>query len=68
MCISDEKGNEVIVNGISDVWTERFARSITVAMGGRGCVASHRMNGAGYRKCAIARDAQPRPKYGGVSS
>jgi len=53
MCISDEKGNEVIINGLSDSWTEKLARSITVAMGGRGCVASHPMNGAGYRKSAI---------------
>ena len=53
MCISDEKGNEVIINGLSDSWTEKLANSITVAMGGRGCVASHPMNGAGYRKSAI---------------
>ena len=53
MCISDEKGNEVIINAISDSWTEKIARSITVAMGGRGCVASHPMGGAGYRKSAI---------------
>jgi len=53
LCISDEKGNEVIVNAISDAWTERLARSITIAMGGRGCVVSHPMSGAGYRKSAI---------------
>lgn len=53
ICISDEKGNEVIINGVSDSWTEKLARSVTVSMGGRGCVASHPMTGAGYRKSAI---------------
>jgi uncharacterized protein len=53
LCISDEKGNEVIINGVSDPWAEKLARAVTVSMGGRGCVASHPMDGTGYRKSAI---------------
>jgi uncharacterized protein len=39
MVMCDERGNTVIFDTIDNKWTETFARSITVNMGGRGMIA-----------------------------
>ncbi len=46
MVIADDKGNNGVLNAISNLWTERMARSVTVEMGGAALVALYPMSGA----------------------
>ncbi len=46
MVIADEKGNSSVINAVSNLWTERLARSQTVEMGGAALVALYPMSGA----------------------
>lgn len=39
MVMCDERGNAVIIEAIDNTWTETFARSIAINMGGRGMIA-----------------------------
>src|SRR5690606_9901850 len=39
MVMCDERGNTVIFEAINNTWTETFARSIAINMGGRGMIA-----------------------------
>lgn len=45
MVIADEKGNSSVINAISNLWTERLARSQTIEMGGSALVALYPMSG-----------------------
>jgi hypothetical protein len=53
VCMIEERGNMLIVRGISDWWTEKLARSATVSFGGRAEVALYALGGSDYRKGAI---------------
>lgn len=53
VCMIEERGNTLIVNGISDWWTEKIARTVTVSFGGRAEVALYPLGGSDYRKGAI---------------
>ncbi len=50
LAIADEKGNGGILNTISNRWTERFARSITVDMGCSALITSFAMSGTQVRE------------------
>ena len=50
MVIADEKGNSSVLNTISNLWTERLARVLTVQMGGAALVALYPMSGAEVKK------------------
>jgi DUF917 family protein len=39
MAMSDEKGNALVLNTVDNLSTEKFARVITVEMGGAGMIA-----------------------------
>ena len=53
VCMVEERGNTLIIRGISDWWTEKLARSATVSFGGRAEVALYPLVGSDYRKGAI---------------
>ena len=50
MVIADEKGNSSVIKAISNLWTERLARSQTIEMGGSALVALYPMSGAEVKK------------------
>jgi uncharacterized protein len=50
MVIADDKGNSGVLNAISNLWTERLARPVTVEMGGAALVALYPMTGAQMKK------------------
>lgn len=50
MVIADDKGNSGVLNAISNLWTERLARAVTVEMGGAALVALYPMTGAEMKK------------------
>ncbi|MGJ8586079.1 MAG: DUF917 domain-containing protein [Marinosulfonomonas sp.] len=54
MAMSDEKGNALVLNTVDNLSTEKFARVITVEMGGAGMIALYPMTGA-QAKQAILR-------------
>lgn len=56
MAMSDEKGNALVLNTVDNLSTEKFARVITVEMGGAGMIALYPMTGA-QAKRAILRDS-----------
>ena len=74
MAMADEKGNSVVISTISNHWTERIARSITIDMGCSAMIALYAMTGAqlktddrpahpsacGGHRTGGARDAQRR--------
>lgn len=43
MVIADEKGNQVLLQTVDNVWTERLARTLTVQMGGSTMIAIYPM-------------------------
>lgn len=45
MAMADEKGNSVVINTISNNWTERIARSVTIDMGCSAMIALYAMSG-----------------------
>jgi uncharacterized protein len=51
--LADEKGNSVILRAISNVFTERFLRSLTGDMGGSAFSALYPMTGAQAKKAVI---------------
>lgn len=53
MAMSDEKGNSAVFNTISNQWTERFARSVTIEMGGAAIVALYPISGRQAKDHAI---------------
>ena len=54
MALSDDKGNSVVLETISNQWTERLARSCTVDMGGSALLAFYPMTGA-QAKTSVVR-------------
>jgi len=45
MAMADEKGNALVLNTVDNLSTEKFARVITVEMGGAGMIALYPMSG-----------------------
>ena len=53
MVLGDDKGNSVVLETISNRWTERLARSATVDMGGSALLAFYPMSGAVAKKAIV---------------
>ncbi len=53
MVLSDDKGNSVVIETISNRWTERLARSATVDMGGSALLAFYPMDGAAAKASTV---------------
>jgi len=53
MVMADEKGNSIVLNTVDNLSTEKFARAITVEMGGAGLIALYPMTGAQTKKAAL---------------
>jgi DUF917 family protein len=53
MAMADDKGNSVVLNTISNQWTETFARSLTVDMGASALVAIYPMTGKQLKQAMI---------------
>ncbi len=53
MVISDEKGNSLLLNTISNKWTEDLARGATVTMGGAVMIAIYPMSGRELKEGSI---------------
>lgn len=53
MVLADEKGNAALFQTVSNAWTERLARSVTVDMGGAAMMAIYPMTGAQVRAAAV---------------
>jgi uncharacterized protein len=53
MTLADEKGNAALINTIDNRWTERFARSLTVDMGGSALIALYAATGKQLKELAI---------------
>jgi DUF917 family protein len=53
MAMADEKGNTALINTIDNHWTERFARSITVDMGGSALIALYAATGKQLKELAV---------------
>ncbi len=53
MVMADEKGNSLVLNTVDNLSTEKFARVITVEMGGAGLIALYPMTGAEAKKSVL---------------
>jgi hypothetical protein len=53
MTMTDEKGNNVLLEVINNKWAENIARSVTVAMGATAMVGLYSMNGAQLKQSGI---------------
>lgn len=53
MAMSDEKGNALVLNTVDNLSTEKFARVITVEMGGAGLIALYPMSGAEAKRAIL---------------
>lgn len=53
MVMADEKGNSIVLNTVDNLSTEKFARVITVEMGGAGLIALYPMTGAQTKKATL---------------
>jgi DUF917 family protein len=53
MAMADERGNKVIIETITNQWTETFARSITVNMGAMAMIALYAATVKQLKECAI---------------
>jgi hypothetical protein len=53
--IADEKGNAAVIHAISNLWTERLARTICVEMGATAVVAGSGMSGVEIRELTVLR-------------
>lgn len=53
MTLADDKGNSALLNTIDNRWTERFARSITIDMGGASMIALYPMTGAQAKRAVV---------------
>ena len=53
MVMADEKGNSIVLNTVDNLSTEKFARVITVEMGGAGLIALYPMTGAEAKKATL---------------
>lgn len=53
MVMADEKGNSLVLNTVDNLSTEKFARVITVEMGGAGLIALYPMTGAETKRAVL---------------
>lgn len=53
MSMSDEKGNKVLLNTVTNEYSEKFARVLTVEMGGSAMIAIYPMLGKDLKRGAI---------------
>ncbi|HEY4553454.1 MAG TPA: DUF917 domain-containing protein [Bacillaceae bacterium] len=53
MVLSDEKGNNLLMNTIDSVWAERIARTATIEMGGSVMLSIYPMDGKTIKKSSI---------------
>jgi DUF917 family protein len=53
MVLCDDKGNSLVLDTVSNSWTERLARAATVEMGGSALLAFYSMSGAVAKKAVI---------------
>ena len=53
MVLCDDKGNSLVLNTVSNAWTERLARAATVEMGGSALLAFYAMDGATAKKAVV---------------
>ncbi len=53
MALTDEKGNSVIFNTITNKWTEELARAVTMSCGGSVSVSLYPMDGATLKKYGV---------------
>ncbi|MCB1349308.1 MAG: DUF917 domain-containing protein [Maritimibacter sp.] len=53
MAMADEKGNALVLNTVDNLSTEKFARVITVEMGGAGMIALYPMTGAQAKRAIL---------------
>lgn len=53
MAMADEKGNSIVLNTVDNLSTEKFARVITVEMGGAGLIALYPMTGAEAKRSIL---------------
>lgn len=53
MVLCDDKGNSLVLETVSNAWTERLARAATVEMGGSALLAFYPMSGAVAKKAVV---------------
>lgn len=53
MAMADDKGNSIVLDTISNQWTETFARSLTVDMGASSLIANYPMSGRQVKDATI---------------
>ena len=53
MVLCDDKGNSLVLNTVSNAWTERLARAATVEMGGSALLAFYPMSGAVAKRAVV---------------
>ncbi|WP_318617302.1 DUF917 domain-containing protein [Sporosarcina sp. YIM B06819] len=53
MVLSDEKGNNLLLNTINNMWAERIARTATIEMGGSVMLSIYPMDGKTVKRSAI---------------
>jgi len=53
MVLVDEKGNTVMIDAIDNLWTERLARTTTVAVGGASIIALYPMAGRDAKRAMV---------------
>ena len=53
MVLCDDKGNSLVLETVSNGWTERLARAATVEMGGSALLAFYPMNGEVAKKAVV---------------
>lgn len=54
MVLCDDKGNSLVLDTVSNAWTERLARAATIEMGGSALLAFYPMSGAVAKKAVVA--------------
>ncbi len=53
MVLCDDKGNSIVLDTVSNAWTERLARAATVEMGGSALLAFYPMDGAPAKRAVV---------------
>ncbi|MDA8206766.1 MAG: DUF917 domain-containing protein [Thermaerobacter sp.] len=53
MALVDEKGNSLVIDAIDNPWTERLARTATVAVGGASIIALYPMTGRAAKRSMV---------------
>ena len=53
MVLCDDKGNSLVLDTVSNAWTERLARAATIEMGGSALLAFYPMSGKVAKECVV---------------